>query len=138
MEVKTILLDLKLKRNDVDAFLCELKSLIRSKDFDIDKDFTLIMKHKPEEEEFSTISTLLDLEYSASDVVNVLNGLSVDDYSEAKIDKDDLNPPTLFIFGRIIKNKQVYIKLKIKKKQRRHVLVVSFHYAKHKMKFPFA
>ena len=37
-----------------------------------------------------------------------------------------------------INSKLVYVKLKIKGDQQRHVLCVSFHYAKEKMTFPYA
>ncbi len=60
------------------------------------------------------------------------------EYSETKIDKDDLNPPLLFVFGKDINSKLVYVKLKIKGNQQRHVLCVSFHYEKEKMLFPYA
>jgi hypothetical protein len=53
-------------------------------------------------------------------------------------DIDDANPPILFVFGKDIYNKLVYVKLKIKGDQQRHVLCVSFHYAKEKMTFPYA
>ena len=51
---------------------------------------------------------------------------------------DDVNPPILFVFGKDINNKLVYVKLKIKGDQQRHVLCVSFHYAKEEMTFPYA
>jgi len=62
----------------------------------------------------------------------------VQEYSETKIDKDDINPPLLFVFGKDIEEKLIYIKLKVKNKSQKHVLCVSFHYAKEKMIFPYA
>lgn len=59
------------------------------------------------------------------------------EYSETLIDKDNLEPPLLFVFGKNINAKQVYIKLKIKGNQEKLVLCVSFHYAEREMKFPF-
>ena len=122
------------------AFLEELKAFIEGNDFDIDHDLILIKKRKLDDEEYSTPYTLLDLEYSSEDVVNRLKELTVAEYSETKIDKDDLNPPLLFVFGKDINRRLVYMKLKIKKKEnlRKHILCVSFHYAKEKMKFPYA
>ena len=70
--------------------------------------------------------------------VDKLKELTVEEYSETKIDKDDLDPPLLWVFGKNIHRQLVYIKLKIKENQSRHVLCVSFHYAKEKMKFPYA
>lgn len=128
------------KRQEVVAFLEELKAFLKGNDFDIDHDLILIKKKKVDDEEYSTPYTLLDLDYNSEDVVNRLKELTVAEYSETKIDKDDLNPPLLFVFGKDINRRLVYVKLKIKKKEnlRKHILCVSFHYAKEKMKFPYA
>ena len=64
--------------------------------------------------------------------------LTVSEYSETKIDRDDLDPPSLFVFGKDINRKLVYVKLKIKGNQKRRILCVSFHYARDPMKFPYA
>ena len=139
-EVVFIFLSRISTRHEVLAFLEELKAFLECNDFDIDHDLILIKKRKLEDEEYSTPYTLLDLEYSSEDVVNRLKELTVAEYSETKIDKDDFNPPLLFVFGKDINRRLVYVKLKIKKKEnlRTHILCVSFHYAKEKMKFPYA
>lgn len=135
----TIFLSIQSKKKEVIAFLDELKSFLGKDDFEVDTDITLIHKRKKgDDEKYSTPYTLLDLDYDASDVVERLKELTVEEYSETKIDKDDLNPPLLFVFGKDINNRQVYVKLKIKGNQKRHVLCVSFHYAKDKMIFPYA
>ena len=128
------------KRQEVVAFLEELKAFLKGNDFDIDHDLILIKKKKVDDEEYSTPYTLLDLDYNSEDVVNRLKELTVVEYSETKIDKDDLTPPLLFVFGKDINRRLVYMKLKIKKKEnlRKHILCVSFHYAKKEMKFPYA
>ena len=133
-----IFLSTQLKKRDVVAFLEELKGLLWKDDFNIDSDILLIKKRKPKDEAHSTPYTLLDLDYDIWDVVERLKELSVAEYSETKIDKDDLNPPLLFVFGKDINNKLVYIKLKIKGEQQKRVLCVSFHYAKEPMAFPYA
>ncbi len=139
-EVIFIFLSRISKRQEVLAFLEELKAFLKGNDFDIDHDLILIKKKKVDDEEYSTPYTLLDLDYNSEDVVNRLKELTVAEYSETKIDKDDLNPPLLFVFGKDINRRLVYMKLKIKKKEnlRKHILCVSFHYAKEKMKFPYA
>lgn len=126
------------KKREIVAFLEELKGLLGKDDFNIDSDFLLIKKRKPDDEEHSTPYTILDLDYDIWDVVERLKELSVAEYSETKIDKDDLNPPLLFVFGKDINNKLVYIKLKIKGDNKKRVLCVSFHYAKEPMAFPYA
>ena len=133
-----IFLSTQSKRGEVAAFLEELKMFLEKGDFNIDTDFILIRKNKKDDMEHSTPYTLLDLDYDIEDVVDKLKELTVEEYSETKIDKDDLDPPLLFVFGKNINRKLIYIKLKIKGDQKRHVLCVSFHYAKDKMKFPYA
>lgn len=138
LEVIIIFLSTQSKKGEVAAFLKELKMFLEKGDFNIDTDFILIRKNKKDDMEYSTPYTLLDLDYDIEDVVDRLKELTVEEYSETKIDKDDLDPPLLFVFGKNINRKLIYIKLKIKGDQKRHVLCVSFHYAKDKMKFPYA
>lgn len=133
-----IFLSTQSKKGEVTAFLEELKMFLEKGDFNIDTDFILIRKNKKDDVEHSTPYTLLDLDYDIEDVVDRLKELTVEEYSETKIDKDDLDPPLLFVFGKNINRQLVYIKLKLKGNQKRHVLCVSFHYAKEKMKFPYA
>ena len=137
-EVSEIFLSTQSKKGEVVAFLEELKELLGKVDFDIDSDLMLIRKKKPDDEEHSTPYTLLDLDYDAWDVVERLKELTVAEYSETKIDKDDLDPPLLFVFGKDINRKLVYVKLKIKGDQKKCILCVSFHYARDPMKFPYA
>ena len=109
-----IFLSIQSKKREVIAFLEKLKELMGKEDFDIDSDLTLIKKKKPDDEEHSTPYTLLDLNYDTWDVVERLKELTVAEYSETKIDKDDIDPPLLFVFGKDINRKLVYVKLKIK------------------------
>ena len=120
----------------VKAFLEELKEILGDEDFDIDKNL-LIIRSRKDEIEYSTNYTLVDLEYDSFDVVERLKELTVAEYSETLIDKDDDKPPLLFVFGKDINNKLVYIKLKIKGETDKKVLCLSFHYAKYDMKFPY-
>ena len=72
-----------------------------------------------------------------TDGIKLIKNLKVEEYSETKIDKDDVNPPILFVFGKGISGKLIYVKLKIRD-QKKQVVCVSFHYAKDKMEFPYA
>lgn len=139
LEVATIKLSIQSKEKEIVEFLKELKNILQSEEFNIDRDFTIIKsKKKSGKEQYSTPYTLLDLDYDVSDVVDRLKELTVREYSETLVDKDDTNPPLLFVFGKDINGKQIYVKLKIKGGQTRHVLCVSFHYAEEKMTFPYA
>lgn len=124
-------------KKDVKKFLDDLKAIINNVSFDSNDDL-IIIKSSKDEVQYSTRYTLLDLDYDTVDVVDRLKELTVSDYSETLIDKDDDKPPLLFVFGKDINNRQVYIKLKIKGENNRRILCLSFHYAKHKMKFPYA
>ena len=118
MEVNSIFLSIQSKRREVLAFLEELKEFLEKEGFNIDTDFVLIKKKKPDDEEHSTPYTLLDLDYNAEDVVERLKELKISEYSETKIDKDDPEPPLLFVFGKRINKKLIYVKLKIKKSRK--------------------
>lgn len=134
----TIFVNIQSARKDVIAFLRELKTLLEKEDFNVDIDLTLIQKNKKGDNiYYSTPYTLVNLEYDVEDVVDKLEELKLEEYSETKIDRDDSHPPLLFVFGKNINNRLVYIKLKIKEKHRKYVVCVSFHYAKEKMTFPY-
>lgn len=137
-EVFTIFLSMQSKKREVVIFLEQLKDLLSKEDFNIDTDLTLISKKKQgDDQKYSTPYTLLDLDYGTEDIVERLKELTVEEYSETKIDKDDLNPPLLFVFGKDINSRLIYVKLKIKENPQKHVLCVSFHYAKDNMIFPY-
>lgn len=118
-------------------FLENLHKLLRDEDFNVNTDLNIIRKKKKgADQKFSTPYTLLDLDYDVEDIVSRLKELKVEEYSESKIDRDDANPPVLFVFGKEINGRLIYVKLKIRE-QKRQVLCVSFHYAKDKMEFPY-
>ena len=136
MEVEIIKIPIQSQKTAVKAFLEDLKEVLGDEDFDIDKNL-LIIRSRKDEIEYSTNYTLVDLEYDSFDVVERLKELTVAEYSETLIDKDDDKPPLLFVFGKDINAKLVYIKLKIKGETNKKVLCLSFHYAKYDMKFPY-
>lgn len=137
MEVFLIKISINTKEKDVIVFLEQLYSILTDACFNINNNIILISKKKPpEKEKFSTPYTILDLEYETSDIVERLKELTVQEYSETLYDKDDDNPPLLFVFGKDVNCKKVYIKLKIKDVKKK-VLCLSFHYAEHVMNFPY-
>ena len=80
---------------------------------------------------------LLQLGFKYPDIKEVLLGLSVEDYCEGPcVDRDQ--PGELWVFGKTIENKVVYIKLKLASfGPLRIVRVVSFHFAEHTLEHPF-
>ncbi|MCR4605237.1 MAG: type II toxin-antitoxin system MqsR family toxin [Eubacterium sp.] len=98
----------------------------------------MVIHGKVDDTSHSTLFTLTDLGYGREDVIKCLMGLSVEEYSETRLDRDDMDPLFLYIFGKMINRKLVYIKLKIRESDRNQVVCVSFHYAKQNMTFPYA
>ena len=135
--MRDIYLGFKSKKNDVILLLDGLHKILDDKRFNVERDLYLNIKDKPDDEEHSTRFTLLDLNYDSNDVVDRIRELTVAEYSETLVDRDDINPPRLFVFGKMINNKLVYIKLKVKGEPRQRILCISFHYAKDPMEFPY-
>ena len=136
LEVMVIKISIQSEKKAVEAFLKELKEVLEDKDFDIDNNLIMI-KSKKDQIEYSTNYAMTDLEYDSSDIVERLKELTIDEYSETLFDKDDDKPPLLFVFGKDINSRLVYIKLKIKGETTKKVLCLSCHYAKYDMKFPY-
>lgn len=134
--VLSIKLSIKSKKDEVEKFLSNLRKIINSKEFDIDTDL-IIIKTSKEVPEYSTAYALLKLEYNSEDVLQRIRELTVSEYSETLIDKDNVNSLLLFVFGKEISGRLVYMKLKIKEDDRKSILCLSFHYAKHAMDFPY-
>lgn len=120
----------------VKAFLKELHEVLTDEGFNI-ADSMIIIKSNKDEVEYSTRFTMLDLSYDSEDIVERLKELTISDYSETLIDRDDDKPPLLFVFGKDVNSRLVYIKLKIKGETKKKVLCLSFHYAKYDMEFPY-
>ena len=96
-------------KKDVVAFLDELHRLLSSDEFDMDTDLELVQRKKNgTDQKFSTPYTLLDLDYDTEDIVNHLKELKLSEYSETKIDTDDVHPPVLFVFGKDISDRLIY------------------------------
>ena len=126
------------KKTDVLKFIEEIREFLNKNDFDIDEEFVLIRSEKEEsKEQYSTRYTLNDMEIDREDVVEILKTLELKEYSETKLDRQETNPPFLFVFGKIINGKLIYIKTKIQKSNMEKVICVSFHYAERNMNFPY-
>ncbi|WP_368371247.1 hypothetical protein, partial [Ruminococcus sp. RTP21484sp1_RTP31023st1_H8_RTP31023_210422] len=106
-------------------FIEEIREFLNKNDFDIDEEFVLIRSEKEEsKEQYSTRYTLNDMEIDREDVVEILKTLELKEYSETKLDRQETNPPFLFVFGKIINGKLIYIKTKIQKSNMEKVICV--------------
>ena len=95
MEVIIIKIPIQSTKKDVKNFLNELMTILNSQNFNEDNDLIIIRSTK-DDIQFSTRYLMLDLDYDTSDIVERLKELTLAEYSETLIDKDDSNPPLLF------------------------------------------
>lgn len=79
---------------------------------------------------YTTFNTMQALEYDRHDVLNQLLALDISEYLETFIDDIDDSLPPFYAFGKTIKNREVYIKVKIRNKKNCKVFCVSFHFAR--------
>lgn len=81
--------------------------------------------------------TIAELEIQPIQRIDYLKKLTVMNFSEGPLkDKNIPGNPDLYVFGTIVKNKEVYIKISIGKPNK-SVICISFHLAEHKMKYAF-
>lgn len=120
---------------EVKTFLFELKEILTDPAFNVDVDLDILLKKKTESaiDPYTTGNTLLELEFDSNDVVNQLISLEVSEYKETVVDDLGSERPPFFAFAKQIKNKDVYVKVKIRDRENHKIFCVSFHFAR----FPF-
>jgi len=78
---------------------------------------------------------MLDLELRPIERKNILEKLDTKNYSEGPIEEELYRGADMWIFGEIIKKKEVYIKITMGAKNS-GVICISFHLAEYKMNYP--
>jgi hypothetical protein len=118
---------------DIVAFLKVLKEVLTDPDFNVSIDLDILPKKAVElpTDPYTTFNTLQALEFDRHDVCNHLLALDISEYMETFIDNKNNDLPPFFAFGKMIKNREVYIKVKIRDKKNRKVFCVSFHFARY-------
>jgi hypothetical protein len=118
---------------EIKNFLSGIKEILTDPSFNVDVDLDILMKKKTESptDPYTTANTLLALDFDKYDVLNQLLSLEVSDYLETFIDDLDSRLPPFFAFVKEIKKKDVYIKVKIRDKQKHKIFCVSFHFARY-------
>jgi hypothetical protein len=118
--------------SDVIIFLKELKEVLTDPGFDASRDLDILPKKKNESptDPYTTFNTLQALDFDRHDVKNQLLALDITEYMETFIDDKDNSLPPFFAFGKTIKNREVYIKAKIRDRKNCRVFCVSFHFAR--------
>jgi len=79
--------------------------------------------------------TLAELELRPNERKTILESLETKDYSEGPIDDRLYGGSTMWVFGKIVKQKEVYIKITMGI-YGSSLIYISFHLAQHKMKYP--
>ncbi len=80
--------------------------------------------------------TLADLEITPSYRDQVIKELKVEDFSEGPLEEKLYGGSEMWVFGKRIKNQEVYIKISFGALGS-SVICISFHVAEHRMNFPF-
>lgn len=81
-------------------------------------------------------TTLLALEFSHERVRQTLKELTVEEYSEGPIPDKLYNNTPMWIFGKTIKGREVYIKIQMGHPNSQ-TICISFHFSEYKMIYPF-
>ncbi|MBO5413598.1 MAG: type II toxin-antitoxin system MqsR family toxin [Clostridia bacterium] len=127
-------------QEEVNEFLKELKDIISGNNFNVENDLDIILKKKNENllDPYTTQNTLLALDFDKHDIVDALKSLTDKDYIETGNDIKNNQLPKLYIFGKTIQGKVIYIKIKIRDKINHKVFCISFHFARYPLtKFPY-
>ena len=110
-------------KQDVETFLNEFK--VKMKIFPVfyrDRD--------------KNAQTLADLELRPMDRDKVLENLKVEDYSEGPLKETLYKGTDMWVFGKKVKHKEIYIKISIGYTNG-GVICISFHIAEYDMNYPF-
>lgn len=84
-----------------------------------------------------TNQTIIDLGLTEKNVVSEILGLSVADYSEGAL-RDRDRPGHVWVFGREIYGREIYIKLKIAPVGATQIAkCISFHEANYPLRYPY-
>lgn len=78
---------------------------------------------------------LVDLELRPKDRKAILEAIETKDYSEGPLDEKLYGGADMWVFGKTVKKKEVYIKITMGAIGN-SVICISFHLAQHKMNYP--
>lgn len=101
----------------------ELKAIIKS--------LGIIFSNRPK----NSIQNLADIGITAKMREEIILNLEVEDYNEGPLEETQQGGTEMWVFGKVIKDQQVYIKLTISK-MTGGAVCISFHKAEHPMESP--
>ncbi len=82
------------------------------------------------------VQALIDLDLRPIDRKNILEVLETKDYSEGPLKDNLYKGSDMWVFGKTVKEKEVYIKITMGV-MNSCVICISFHLARNKMNYPF-
>jgi hypothetical protein len=89
-----------------------------------------------EDERGKNMQTMIDLELSYTKRKEIISKLSLEDYSEGPIEDQMRGIQPLWVFGKTVKGKELYIKISMGYKNS-STICISFHIAEYPMTYPF-
>lgn len=110
-------------KSTVRSFLQKLKQII--------KVWGIIFTNRPK----NSIQNLADLSITAKMREEIILSLEVEDYSEGPLRETQQGGTEMWVFGKIIKGQQIYIKVTISDVTNQ-AICISFHKAEYDMNFP--
>lgn len=103
------------------------------KDFKFKLNFWGLYLRSDREKNFKTLTTL---EYTFQDVKRVLENLVPADYADGPIPEALYKGAGMWVFGKVIKKREVYIKITMGAAGAK-VFCISFHFSEHALHYPF-
>lgn len=96
----------------VEQFLSELKTILESDTFVIERDLDILPKKRNERarDPYTTINTMAVLEFDANDVCEELKAITVEDYAETMLDDRNEAAPPFFVFYRNIQTRMCILR----------------------------
>lgn len=110
-------------KQEVEVFLSDFKTKVRI--------FQIIFM----DDRGKNAQALLDLEISPGKRKEIIEKLNVEDYSEGPIEETMRGLPPMWVFGKDVKGREVYIKITMGYANLQ-TICISFHPAEHPMKYP--
>lgn len=80
--------------------------------------------------------TLHDLEISPAKRKEIILGLKVEDYCAGPLDEKMRGILPMWVFGRVVRKKEIYIKISMGI-ENSNVVCISFHIAEHSLVYPY-
>jgi len=111
-------------KQEVEHFLSEFRTKMRI--------FQIIFR----DDRGKNAQALLDLEISPGKRKEIIEKLSMEDYSQGPLEEQMSNIAPMWVFGKNVRETEVYIKISMGK-ENSQTICISFHPAEYSMNYPF-